>query len=46
MADFNEAFAATSMDEGGYANHCNDNGGETYAGISRKFWPGRNGWRR
>lgn len=44
MADFNEAFAATGKNEGGYANHPNDKGGETYTGISRKFWPGWNGW--
>lgn len=30
--------------EGGYANVANDKGGETYAGISRKFFPTWSGW--
>lgn len=30
--------------EGGYANVKGDNGGETYAGISRKFHPTWDGW--
>lgn len=31
--------------EGGYANVANDKGGETYAGISRKYWPKWVGWK-
>lgn len=30
--------------EGGYANVADDKGGETYAGISRKFFPTWSGW--
>jgi len=30
--------------EGGYSNHPNDRGGETYKGISRVFHPSWNGW--
>lgn len=30
--------------EGGYDNHPNDRGGETFRGISRKNWPGWAGW--
>lgn len=38
MAKFEIAYAITKKHEGGYANNSNDNGGETYAGIARKFW--------
>lgn len=44
MADFKLAEAITGGNEGGYANNPNDNGGETYAGIARKFWPSWGGW--
>ena len=44
MADFNAAYAITMKTEGGYANNPADNGGETYAGISRKFNPNWGGW--
>ena len=30
--------------EGGYSNVATDKGGETYGGISRKFWPNWSGW--
>lgn len=30
--------------EGGYANHPNDTGGETYAGITRRYEPEWRGW--
>lgn len=45
MADFLLAHKLTSASEGGYANVIGDNGGETYAGISRKFWPKWEGWK-
>lgn len=45
MADFNIAYRHTAQNEGGYANSPNDKGGETYAGISRKYWPSWKGWR-
>jgi lysozyme family protein len=38
MADFKIAIAKVLQNEGGYANDRDDNGGETYMGISRKFW--------
>lgn len=41
---FNDAFVLISNDEGGYANNSDDHGGETYAGISRKFNPSWDGW--
>lgn len=45
MADFNKAFEITMGHEGGYANNPNDNGGETYKGVARKFWPKWEGWK-
>lgn len=45
MADFETALKVTGRNEGGYANNKNDNGGETDAGISRKFWPNWPGWK-
>lgn len=44
MANFKEAFLLTSAIEGGYANDQDDNGGETYKGISRKNFPNWKGW--
>lgn len=44
MADFQIAFAQTSVHEGGYANNVRDRGGETFRGISRINWPGWKGW--
>jgi lysozyme family protein len=44
MADFKIAEAQTGRFEGGYANNPADRGGETYAGIARKFWPNWKGW--
>lgn len=44
MADFKPAIAKVLLIEGGYANDPNDSGGETYKGISRKFWPEWLGW--
>lgn len=43
-SDFEKAYAALKDFEGGYANNIYDKGGETYAGISRKFWPNWQGW--
>lgn len=47
MADFLPAYEKTMLAEGGYklTNAANDNGGQTYAGISRKFHPTWPGWR-
>lgn len=40
MANFKQAYEQFILPfEGGYANNPNDKGGETYAGISRKFNP-------
>lgn len=44
MANFNEAFDITLSHEGGYSFNPNDRGGETYNGISRKFWGDWFGW--
>lgn len=46
MASFKQAFAETSAIEGGYANHPDDRGGETYRGIARRFHPTWPGWAR
>lgn len=47
MADFSIAFAKMIANEGGYVltNKKNDNGKETFAGISRKFHPTWIGWK-
>lgn len=45
MADFHPAFHKTGGHEGGYSNHPSDRGGETYRGISRRYWPGWEGWK-
>ena len=44
MAKFTPAYRLTSKQEGGYANHKNDKGKETYKGISRRYWPKWRGW--
>lgn len=44
MADFKPAYAIIKRWEGGYSNVGADKGGETYAGISRVFWPNWSGW--
>lgn len=41
---FEIAYAATSIHEGGYSNDPNDPGGETYCGISRRWYPNWIGW--
>lgn len=45
MAEFLVAYKKTAGNEGGYANVSNDTGGETYAGISRKWFPNWPGWK-
>jgi lysozyme family protein len=44
MDHFEEAFARTMSEEGGYSFDRMDPGGETYMGISRVYWPGWEGW--
>lgn len=44
MAQFKPAYAIIKLWEGGYVNNPNDKGGETYAGISRRFYPSWTGW--
>lgn len=44
MAYFERAFFLTNQNEGGYANVDGDSGEETYAGISRKWFPNWDGW--
>ena len=41
---FEKAYQKTAAIEGGYANNSADKGGETYCGISRRFWPRWEGW--
>lgn len=44
MANFKISIPKVLKYEGGYVNDPTDNGGETYKGISRKFWPKWEGW--
>lgn len=44
MAEFLEAYNAVLAAEGGLADHPADKGGQTYAGIARKFFPQWEGW--
>lgn len=44
MANFDEAYNITLNIEGGYDNDPDDAGGETYRGISRRYYPGWHGW--
>lgn len=44
MAKFEEAFNITMGHEGGYSKDPTDAGGETYRGISRKYFPNWSGW--
>lgn len=44
MAKFDIEFDKVIKAEGGYINDPDDNGGETYLGISRKFNPQWRGW--
>ncbi len=43
-ADFREAFIKTNSHEGGYVNNPVDRGGETFAGISWRYWGNWEGW--
>lgn len=45
MANFKEAYDIGRVHEGGYSNHPKDKGGETYAGVARKYWPFWAGWK-
>lgn len=44
MAEFKIAYNITREHEGGYSNHSNDTGGETYKGIARNPNPTWQGW--
>lgn len=44
MGEFLDAYIKTAKWEGGYSNLKKDRGGETYAGISRKYHPKWEGW--
>jgi lysozyme family protein len=44
MSAFDEAMSFTMGYEGGWANSPLDKGGETYRGISRRFWASWEGW--
>lgn len=43
-ADFQPAYSLVKVAEGGYVNNPADRGGETYAGIARKYWPNSDIW--
>lgn len=43
-ATFFKADSMTGRNEGGWVNNPNDAGGETYAGITRKYYPNWEGW--
>jgi len=45
MAKFATAYDVTRKIEGGYANHPDDKGGETWKGIARNRWPNWEGWK-
>jgi len=44
MANFEQSYAITMGHEGGYDNDPDDVGGETYKGVSRKYYPDWEGW--
>lgn len=44
MANFKTAYDKTAAFEGGWVDHPNDKGKETYAGIARAFFPNWKGW--
>jgi lysozyme family protein len=44
MANFKIAIDPVLAIEGGWVRDPNDNGGETYRGVARKFWPNWKGW--
>lgn len=44
MANFIAAYNVLIVNEGGYRNVSWDLGGETYRGITRKYWPSWSGW--
>jgi lysozyme family protein len=45
MAAFEQAFKITMKNEGGYSNNPLDDGGETWRGVARHFWPEWQGWK-
>ena len=47
MADFQAAFDVMIVNEGGYVSHkvADDRGGQTFAGIARRFHPQWPGWK-
>lgn len=44
MAEYSKAFEKTMGHEGGYSYDPDDTGGETYRGISRRWFPDWEGW--
>lgn len=45
MADFNKAIKKLLVTEGGYVNDPDDSGGETFAGVARRYNPNWGGWK-
>lgn len=44
MSEFKAAYEVVMANEGGYVNVSTDKGGETYAGVSRRWHPNWQGW--
>lgn len=44
MANYSKAYKIVMKYEGGYNNDPDDRGGETYKGISRRYFPDWKGW--
>lgn len=44
MVEFEKALKKLLIHEGAYSNNPNDNGGETFCGISRRWFPRWAGW--
>lgn len=44
MANLKTALDTVMIHEGGYVNDPVDPGGETYAGVARRYWPNWAGW--
>ncbi|MDA3883000.1 MAG: hypothetical protein PF481_06925 [Bacteroidales bacterium] len=44
MADYTLAYNHVLVNEGGYVNDPDDPGGETYKGVTRKYFPKWEGW--
>lgn len=46
MADYNKYYPKLRVFEGGWVHNPNDSGGETFMGITRRYHPNWDGWKR